>query len=71
MKIERELDPKILKYVPKSKQDAILEAYHDNDGYWIILKDEYHASRFDRGCHTIHEDDIKHLRYQIAGIEKL
>lgn len=64
-------DPKIMKYVPKSKQDAIKEAYHDSDGYWIILNEGYHASRIDYGARTISQDTLSELRYQIAGIEKL
>lgn len=63
-------DPKILKYIPKSKLDAIQECYKDEDGYWIILKDGYNADRFDVNIQTIHEDTIKQLRYQIGGINK-
>lgn len=60
----------IMKYVPKSKQAAIRDAYHDEDGYWICLKRGWHAGRTDTGCHVIHEDYISDLRYQIAGIER-
>ena len=65
-----EIDDRILKYVPKSKHKAIRAAWQDSDGYWITLKDGYNAGRMDNsGCHTIHEDTISDLRYQIAGIE--
>lgn len=61
---------KIMQYVPKSKVEAVQDAFHDEDGIWIYLKDGWEASRTDRGCHVIHEDTVKQLRYQIAGIRK-
>ena len=61
----------ILKYVPKSKLDAIADAYQDEDGIWIYLKDGWNADRMDRCCHVIHEDTISQLRWQIAGIRKV
>ena len=64
------MDKQIMKYIPQSKIEAIEDAFRDSDGIWIYLKDEWEASRFDKGCHIIHEDDIKHLRYQIAGIRR-
>lgn len=64
------MDNKILSYVPKSKQAAIRDAYHDDDGYWLCLKEGWEATRMDSECHTIHEDTILQLRYQIAGIKK-
>lgn len=63
-----EKDDRIMKYIPKSKLDAIRSCYQDSDGYWIELKDGYVADRTDRNAHTIHEDTITQLRYQIAGI---
>lgn len=63
-------DPKIMKYIPKKKQHTIEAAWRDSDGYWITLKQGFNAGRMDVGaCHTIHEDTIAELRYQIAGIE--
>lgn len=64
------IDPKIMRYVPKKYKHTISAAWKDSDGYWITLKDGYNAGRMDNGgCHTIHEDTIKDLKYQIAGIE--
>ncbi len=60
----------ILKYVPKSKLEAIEDAWEDSDGMWIILKDGWNADRMDWHCHTIHEDNVRDLRWQIAGIRK-
>lgn len=61
----------IMKYIPKSKVEAIHDAWQDDDGYWIILKEGWNADREDTACRTIHEDSIKELRYQIAGIRRL
>lgn len=64
------MDPNILKYVPKSKREAIHDCFRDSDGIWIFLKDGWQAGRMDAHCHVIHEDYIAGLRYQIAGIER-
>ena len=64
------MDEKIMRYVPKSKVEAIKDAFRDDDGMWIFLKEGWTASRMDSHCRVIHEDYIKDLRYQIAGIER-
>lgn len=61
----------LMRYVPKSKKESVKTAWKDSDGYWIILHDGWNADREDGPCRTIHEDTIKELRYQIAGIRKL
>ena len=61
----------LMKYVPKSKKEAVREIFHDDDGYWIFLKEGWEASRTDSGCRVIHEDYISNLRYQIVGITKI
>ena len=60
----------IMRYVPKSKVEAIRDAYEDEDGLWIYLYKGWEASRTDIGCHVIHQDNIKDLRWQIAGIRR-
>lgn len=65
------MDARIMRYVPKSKHEAISDAYADCDGYWICLNDGWNASRMDSSCRTIHEDTIRDLKYQIAGIERI
>ena len=62
---------KILSYVPKSKKEAISDAWSDDDGIWIILKPGWNADRMDSNCRVIHEDYIKDLRFQIAGIARV
>lgn len=64
------MDARIMKYVPKSKKEAISQAWVDSDGMWIILKDGWNADRMDQNCRVIHEDTVKWLRWQIAGIRK-
>ena len=64
-------DPAILNYFTAKKLEAVEECYHDEDGYWIILKEGWEASNMDSGCRTIHEDTIKQLRYQISGIQQI
>lgn len=67
---EEIMDNNILKYIPKSKLNAIKNCWKDEDGYWITLNDGWNADRVDRNAKTIHEDTIKDLRYQISGIIK-
>lgn len=61
---------RIMKYVPKTKREAVDEAYRDDDGYWIILKEGWEAERIDRGCRVICQDTVAELRYQIGGIRR-
>ena len=61
----------LMKYIPKSKRQAIRDSFHDSDGYWIFLKEGWNADRMDSECRVIHEDFISDLRYQIAGIRKV
>ena len=57
-------------YIPKSKRPGVYDAWEDSDGIWIMLNEGWIASR---SCaeRTIHEDYVKDLRYQIAGIRRL
>lgn len=63
-------EQKIMKYVPANKKNSIRAAWEDEDGLWIMLNEGWNADRMDSCCRTIHEDTIKELRYQIAGIMK-
>lgn len=64
-------DPRIMKYIPKSKQAAINECWHDSDGWWITLKEGWEFGNLDAGARAVSQDTIKELRYQIAGIQKV
>ena len=69
----------IMNLVPKSKREAIADAWEDSDGVWIMLKEGWNADNMDSNCRTIHEGGedepfsmtIKELRYQISGIRKV
>ena len=61
----------IMKYIPKSKVEAVADAYEDSDGIWIYLNPGWNADRMDWDCRVIHEDTIAQLRYQIAGIRRV
>lgn len=69
--MDKQIDRNIIKYFPKNKLESVDECYKDSDGYWIFLKENWNADRMDYNCHTIHEDTINELRYQIAGIRKV
>ena len=69
--LRKTIDPMYMKYVPKSKREAINEIFRDSDGIWIFLNEGWNADRMDYNCHVIHEDNVKELRYQIAGISKV
>lgn len=64
-------DQMIMKYIPKTKHEAIRECFRDSDGYWIYLNDGWNADRMDSDCRVIAEDTISQLRYQISGISRL
>lgn len=65
------MDERIMKYVPKTKREAVSSAWIDSDGMWIVLKDGWNADRMDWNCHTIHEETVRDLRWQIAGIRRV
>ena len=69
--MSRYIDKSLLRYVPKSKHVSISQMWRDEDGIWVILRPGWNADRTDMNCRTIHEDTIKDLRYQIAGIVKV
>ena len=61
---------RVIDYIPESKRAGVYDAWEDSDGIWIMLNEGWVA---DRSCaeRTIHEDTVKDLRYQIAGIRKM
>ena len=63
------MDAMIMKYIPRGRHAAILDAYRDSDGYWIRLKDGWHVEAYSAE-QTIHEDTISELRKVISRIRR-
>ena len=61
------MDERIMRYIPKSKREAVYDAWIDSDGYWIMLNDGWESID---GTHTIHEIRTKELRQEIADIRR-
>lgn len=57
----------IIEYVPKKLRCAVDEAWKDDDGYWISLKEGWENCE-DQECDIIHEDTIADLKMRIKGI---
>ena len=66
----RNINHKLLKYVPESKIEAIHSIFHDKDGYWIFLESNWNADRMGYDCRIIQANTFKELRHQIGGIRK-
>lgn len=58
----------LLMYIPKRFHKAVREAYRDDDGYWICLKDGWVDGII--GTHVIHTDTVAELREEARLIEK-
>lgn len=67
--MSHEINPKLLKYVPKRVQEAITAIYHDEDGYWAYVENGYHVVDY-FAEHTIHEDNLLEFRRIFKYIEK-
>ena len=65
------MDNSIMKYVSSAKVEAIQDAYRDEKGYWLILKDGWEASRTKAGCKRICADNIRDLKFQVGGIQPI
>lgn len=60
------MDTRILKYVPKKKQQFVKDCWQDCDGYWIKLKSGY---IFDSMRTTVVvQDKLSDLKYDISTI---
>lgn len=45
--------------IPTQYKNRVKDAYHDEDGYWIILKKSWRCPDGYAGEKTIHEDRMK------------
>jgi len=59
--------------IAKKYEPMVKEIYHDSDGYWVYTAEGYYAAGMGccDECHTIHEDTVKELLWQIRQIKKL
>lgn len=68
----KEINTLLLEYVPKSKREAIVSIYHDEDGYWAYVENGYKIENY-YSEHTIHEDTLTEFRrifkYIVKDIE--
>ena len=62
-------DEKIMKYVPKRLVNAVKQAFHDSDGYWIFLEDDYMDTHMN--THVIHGYTINELREDLQNVERI
>ncbi len=62
-------DEAIMKYVPKRLINAVKEAYHDSDGYWIYLANGYEDTHMN--SHVIHGYTIHELREDLRNVERV
>lgn len=70
LEVRTEKLQKIMDYVPWCKVDAIHACWKDSDGYWIQLNDGWVATR-STAEHTIHEDSLRQIGYQMGGVKKV
>ena len=72
---ERILMERVVKMLPKHIPASAIEGvecdpFNGEDGgpsYWVYLNDGYIAVGM--GCHTIHEDTLAALRYEVQNID--
>ena len=51
----------IMKCIPKQYQKAVRDAYHDDDGYWVCLREGWHIEGY-FAERTIHEDTLAQVK---------
>ena len=58
-----------LNYIPKRAHAAIHEIFHDEDGYWVRLKEGWHVEYY-FAERTIHEDTLAEVKEVAKRIRK-
>lgn len=61
--------PNILNYIPKRAHSGIYKAWHDSDGYWVMLREGWHVEDY-FAEHTIHEDTLAEIKVVAKNIVK-
>ena len=59
----------IMNYIPRRVWPAIRDAYHDDDGYWVCIREGWHIDNY-YAEHTIHEDTLAAVRDVAKRIKK-
>lgn len=59
----------ILNYIPKRALPAIRDAWHDDDGYWVMIREGWHIEGY-FAEHTIHEDTLAEVKRVAKNIVK-
>lgn len=55
--------------IPREVLPAISDAWHDNDGYWVILRDGWRIDNYRRE-YSIHEDTLAEITAVAKNIVK-
>ena len=45
-------------YIPKKYKKIVHDFYHDEDGYWLIVKEGWHV---EDNARTVHQDTLKEV----------
>lgn len=61
--------PNILNYIPKRALPAVRDAFHDEDGYWVMLREGWHVEGY-FAERTIHEDTLAEVKAVARNIRK-
>lgn len=59
----------ILSCIPRRALAAVSDAYHDEDGYWVMLREGWHVDGY-FAERTIHEDTLEEVRAVAQRIVK-
>ncbi len=59
----------LLSCIPKRALPAVQDAWHDSDGYWVMLREGWHVEDY-FAEHTIHEDTLAEIKAVAKRIRK-
>lgn len=61
----------LMNWIPKRYREAISDAYRDQDGIWVCIKEGWTCDETVCGsARTIHEDDLKRILECVKTIKK-
>ena len=59
----------ILSVIPKKALPAISDAWHDDDGYWVMIREGWHVKDY-YAERVIHEDTLDEIKTVAKNIVK-